>query len=71
MLLGRSAKCERDGKAYVERVPGSERGFEHLTKHKDMVVSHYGRFLVSLQALSSLLSSQFFFSILTSRQHWE
>ena len=34
-----AAKCEKDGKPYVERVPGSERGFEHLTKHEDMVVS--------------------------------
>ena len=60
MLLGRSAMCERDGKAYVERVPRSERRFEHFTKRKDMVVSHYGHFHVSLQALSSSLSSQIF-----------
>ena len=32
-------KCEKDGKVYVERVPESERGFEHLTKREDMVVS--------------------------------
>ena len=34
MLLGQSAmcnKCEKDGKAYVERVIESERGFKHLT----------------------------------------
>ena len=34
-----AAKCEKDGKVYVERVPGSERGFEHLTEHEDIVVS--------------------------------
>ena len=32
-------KSEKDSKMYIERVPGSEQGFEHLTKHKDMVVS--------------------------------
>ena len=32
-------KCEKDGKAYAERVPESERGFKHLTKREDMVVS--------------------------------
>ena len=32
-------KCEMDGKVYIERVPGSERGFEHLNKCEDMVVS--------------------------------
>ena len=32
-------KCEKDGKAYVERLPESERGFEHLTKCEDMIVS--------------------------------
>ena len=35
-------KCEKDGKLYVERVPESEQGFEHLTKRKDMVVSQDG-----------------------------
>ena len=34
-----ATKCVKDGKAYIERVPGSERGFEHLTKCEDMVVS--------------------------------
>ena len=29
----------KDGKAYVERVPGSERVFEHLTERDDVVVS--------------------------------
>ena len=29
---------QSDGKPYIERVPGSEWGFEHLTKRKNMVV---------------------------------
>ena len=37
--VGHAQQCEKDGKVYVERVPGSEQGFEHLTKHKDIVVS--------------------------------
>jgi len=34
-------QCEKDGKAYVEGVRGSEQGFEHLNKHEesDMVIS--------------------------------
>ena len=32
-------KCEKDGIAYIERVPESGRGFEHLTECEDMVVS--------------------------------
>ena len=32
-------KCEKDGKAYAERVPESERGFKHLTERENMVVS--------------------------------
>ena len=39
-------KCEKDGKLYVERVPESEQGFEHLTKRKDMVVSQDGHSLL-------------------------
>ena len=36
-----ATKCEQceDNKVYVERVRGSERGFEHLTKGEDVVVS--------------------------------
>ena len=48
MHLGQSAmaaKCEKDGKVYIERVPENERGFEHLTEHKDIVVSQDGHFL--------------------------
>ena len=33
-----ATRCEKDGKVYVERVPGSERDFQHLTERKDMVV---------------------------------
>ena len=32
-------QCEKDGKAYVERVRGMERGFEQLTECKDMFIS--------------------------------
>ena len=32
-------KFEKGGKAYVERVPESELGFEHLTESEDMVIS--------------------------------
>ena len=35
-------KCEKDGKAYAERVPESERGFKHLTERENMVVSRNG-----------------------------
>ena len=34
-----ATKCQKDGKAYIERVKGIEQGFNHLTEHKDMVVS--------------------------------
>ena len=33
---------EKGGKAYVERIPESELGFEHLTESEDMVVSRGG-----------------------------
>ena len=45
MLLGQSAMCNI-GKAYVERIPGSKRGFEHLTKREDMVISQDGHSLL-------------------------
>ena len=35
-------KFEKGGKAYIERVPESELGFEHLTESEDMVVSRDG-----------------------------
>ena len=38
-------QCEKDGNAYIERVRGSERGFEHLTKCEDMVISQDGHVL--------------------------
>ena len=34
-----ATECKKNGKTYVERVPESERGLEHLTKREDMVVS--------------------------------
>ena len=37
--VGHVQQCEKDGKEYVERVPGSEQGFEHLTECEDMVIS--------------------------------
>ena len=40
-----ATKCEKDGKVYVERGPGSERGFEHLTECEDTVVSRDGHSL--------------------------
>ena len=44
-------QCEKDGKAYIERVLGSERDFEHLTKGEDMVVLKMAtRFFASLAA---------------------
>ena len=39
-------KCEKDGKVYVERVPGSERDFEQLTEHEEIVVSRDGHSLL-------------------------
>ena len=33
-----ATRCEEDSKVYVERVPGSEHGFQHLTECKDMIV---------------------------------
>ena len=30
--------CEEDGKVYIERVPGSKHGFQHLTEREDMIV---------------------------------
>ena len=39
-----ATKCEKNGKAYVERVPGSERGSEHLTEQEDMVFLRDGYF---------------------------
>ena len=42
-------KCEKGDKAYAERVHGvleSERGFEHLTEHENMVVSGDGHSLL-------------------------
>ena len=38
-MVGHVQQCEKDGKVYVERVPGSEQGFEHLTEREDMAVS--------------------------------
>ena len=35
-------KCEKDWKVYVERVPESEQGFEHLTERKNIVVVSSG-----------------------------
>ena len=32
-------QCEKDGKAYIERVQGSEQDFEHVIKCEDMVDS--------------------------------
>ena len=55
-----ATKCEQceDVKVYVERVRESERGFEHLTDHKD---SQYGKtamhFLCFANRCSSLLYS--------------
>ena len=37
-----ATKCGKDDKRYVERVPGSERGFERLTEREDVVVSRDG-----------------------------
>ena len=39
-------KCEKDGKAYVERLLESDRGFEHFTESEDMVVSRGGHCLL-------------------------
>ena len=42
-------KCEKDGKAYAERVhsvPESERRFKHLTEREDMVASRNGHSLL-------------------------
>ena len=63
MHLGQSAmaaKSEKDGKVYVKRVPENERGFEHLTEHKDIVVSQDGHFLFRqlLLVLYSLILPQ-------------
>ena len=33
-----ATRWEEDSKVYVERVSGSERGFQHLTEREDMVV---------------------------------
>ena len=30
--------CEEDSKVYIERVPGSKHGFQHLTEREDMIV---------------------------------
>ena len=30
-----ATRCEEDSKVYIERVPGSERGFQHLTERED------------------------------------
>ena len=40
-------KCEKDGKAYVEGVPRSERSFDQLTEREDLVVSRDGLVLSS------------------------
>ena len=42
----RATKCEKDGRAYNERVPESEQGLDHLTEHEDMVVSRDGHSLL-------------------------
>ena len=39
-------KCEKDGKAYAERVLESERGFKYLTEREDMVASRDGHSLL-------------------------
>ena len=53
----RCEQCE-DGKVYVERVQGSEWGFEHLTEGEDMVVSQDGHaFHCFASHCSSLLYS--------------
>ena len=52
-------KCEKDGKAYAERVhwiPESKRYFEYLTKREDMVVSQDGHSLLCLAAALSYSS---------------
>ena len=41
-------QCEKDDKAYIERVRESERGFKHLTEHEDMVISQDGHVLTLL-----------------------
>ena len=41
-----ATKCGKDDKRYVERVPGSERGFERLTEREDVVVSRDGHSLL-------------------------
>ena len=33
-----ATRCEENSKVYVERVPGSEHGFQHLTEREDMIV---------------------------------
>ena len=47
-----ATKCEKDGKVYVERVPGNELGFEHHTELEDMAilcfVSHCSLILLNL-----------------------
>ena len=53
----RTTKCEQceDGKVYVERVRGSDRGFEHLTKG-DMIVSQDGHAFLCFASRCSSLS---------------
>ena len=34
----RCDQVEKDGKVYIERVPGSERGFKHLTEREEWLV---------------------------------
>ena len=41
-----ATKCEKDGKAYVKRVPESEQGFKHLTECEDEVISQDGHSLL-------------------------
>ena len=48
-------KCEKDGKAYAERVhwvPESKQGFKHLTEREDMVFSRDGQ-IAFLKTLTS------------------
>ena len=35
-----ATRCEENSKVYVERVPGSERGFQHLTEREDCSLLH-------------------------------
>ena len=50
--------CEENSEVYVERVPGSERDFQHLTERADMVVLCFTAAAPSYRRIGSITTGR-------------